>query len=114
MNCRFRHASYRAVDAQFKYECRIIKSREGISLSADELIRVVGIVKYHLQKVWPFEAIWAAYGDSLPVSVRTMYAYAKRRILGLASIDLPKKVRYKPRRHVRDWRVVDRSVYSLG
>lgn len=114
MNCRFRHASYRAVDAQLKYECRLAESRKGISLSADELIRVISIVKSHLQKGWSFEAIWAAYGSSLPVSVRTMYSYAERGILGLANIDLPKKVRYKPRRRVRDWRVVDRSGRSYA
>lgn len=109
MNCRFRHASYRAVEAQLAYECRLTESREGISLSADELVRVVGIVKSHLQKGWSFEAIWAACGSSLPISVRTMYAYAERGILGLANIDLPKKVKYKPRRRVRGWRVADRS-----
>lgn len=114
MNCRFRHASYRAVEAQLRYECRLAESREGISLSADELVRVVRIVKSHLQKGWSFEAIWASYGAALPVSIRTMYTYAERGILGLANIDLPKKVRYKPRRKVRDWRVADRSGRSYS
>lgn len=109
VNCRFRHAAYRAVEAQLSYECRLTESREGISLSADELARTVRLAKSHLQKGWSFEAIWAAYGSVLPVSVRTMYAYAERGILGLANIDLPKKVRYKPRRRVREWRVADRS-----
>lgn len=38
-----------------------------------------------------------------------MYAYIECGILGLASIDLPKTVIYKPRRKVRDWRIVDRN-----
>lgn len=114
INCRFRHASYHAVDAQLKYECRLTESREGISLSAEELRDVVKLVKYHLQKGWSFEAIWAAYRSLLPISIRTMYSYAERGILGLANIDLPKKVKYKPRRRVRDWRIVDRSGRSYS
>lgn len=114
MNCRFRHANYRAVEAQLAYECRLTESREGISLSIDELVWVVKIVKSHLQKGWSFEAIWAAYGNSLPISVRTMYAYAERGILGLANIDLPKKVKYKPRKKTRNWRIVDRSGRSYS
>lgn len=113
-NCRFRHARYRAVEAQLAYEARLVESREGISIPAYELERCVRIVKGHLQKGWSFEAIWAAYGDFLPVSVRTMYNYAERGILGLANIDLPKKVRYKPRRRVRDWRIADRSGRSYS
>lgn len=108
-NCRFRHARYHAVEAQLKYECRLVESRQGISLTADELCQAVRIVKAHLQKGWSFEAIWAAYGSFLPVSVRTMHSYAERGILGLANIDLPKKVRCKPRRRVRDWRIPDRA-----
>lgn len=108
MNCRFRHANYHAVEAQLKYECRLTESREGISLSADELMRTVKIVKSYLQRGWSFEAIWAACGSFLPISIRTMYSYAERGILGLANIDLPKKVKYKPRHRVRDWRIVDR------
>lgn len=114
MNCRFRHASYHAVEAQLAYECRLTESREGISLDADELCRIVRLVKAHLQKGWSFEAIWAAYGHSMPVSIRTMHAYAERGILGLANIDLPKKVKYKPRRRVREWRIVDRDGRSYS
>lgn len=114
MNCRSRHAGYHAIKAQLAYECRLTESREGIALTADELAHVVRLVKAHLQKGWSFEAIWAAFGDALPVSVRTMYAYAERGILGLANIDLPKKVRYKPRRRVRAWRVLDRSGRSYS
>jgi IS30 family transposase len=114
MNCRFRHANYHAVEAQVKYARRLTESREGISLSEDELIRIVKIVKSHLQKGWSFEAIWAAYGSSFPITVRTMYTYAEKGILGLANIDLPKKVKYKPRRKVRNWRIIDRSGRSYS
>lgn len=114
MNCRLRHACYRAVEAQLAYECRLVESREGISIPAYELKRCVRIVKSHLQKGWSFEAIWAAYGDFLPVSIRTMYNYAERGVLGLANIDLPKKVKYKPRKKVRDWRVADKSGRSYS
>lgn len=113
-NCSYRRASYRAVDAQLKYECRLVETREGISLSSTELVRVTKIVKSHLQRGWSFEAIWAAYGNVLPVSIRTMYSYAERGILGIANIDLPKKVKYKPRRRVRDYRIIDRDGRSYS
>ena len=56
MSCHFRHAEYRAVEAQLRYEYRLTESREGRSLDAGELVHPVGIVRSHLQKGWSFEA----------------------------------------------------------
>lgn len=108
-NCGFRHADYVAVEAQLAHQKRLSASREGISLRPEQLESLVCTVRRYLRRGWSIEAIWAVCGESLPVSQRTMYSYIEDGLLGLANIDLPKKVRYRPRRKVADYRVVERS-----
>ena len=48
------------------------------------------------------EAIWCVHKDEFPVCVRTFYNYMGRGIVGLASMELPRKVRYAPRKKRRE------------
>lgn len=59
---------------------------------------MVSKVKVLLSKGQSLEAIWATHADEFPVGVRTFYNYVERGFMGLSNMDLPKKVRYKPRR----------------
>lgn len=106
-NCGFRQALYSAADAQLSYQARLAASREGVRLRPEELESLVHIVRRYLRRGWSLEAIWAVMGDLMPVSERTMYSYIEAGLMGLANIDLPKKVRYKPRGRVRECRVPD-------
>lgn len=97
-NCAYRHADYRAVHAQTLYETRLVESREGISLSPSELQSTIKCVRGLLAKGQSFEAICSSGDPCIKVSARTLYRYADAGILGLANIELPRKVRYKPRK----------------
>lgn len=108
-NCGYRQADYFAVDAQLSYEMRLVSSREGIKLRPEQLESVVATVRRCLRRGWSIEAIWSVYGASMPICERTMYSYIERGAMGLANIDLPKKVRYKPRKAISGARPVDRD-----
>lgn len=112
--CGMRHATYIAADAQLSYETRLVSSREGVSLTPEQLESVVTTVRRCLRQGWSIEAIWAVYGPRMPICERTMYNYIESGIMGLANIELPKKVKYKPRRKVADYRKVDRDGRSYS
>lgn len=113
-NCGFSQADYVAVDAQLSYEARLVGSREGISLSPEQLESVVATVRRYLRRGWSIESIWAVMGDVLPVCERTMCSYIEAGLMGLANIDLPKKVRCKPRKPISGCRPVDRDGRSYS
>ena len=113
-NCGFTHARYSAVEAQLSYSKRLVESREGVKLTPAQLESLVRFVKARLRQGWSIAAIWAVDGDRLPVCERTMYDYIEAGLMGLANIDLPKKVRYKPRKPVSGARPVDRDGRSYS
>lgn len=112
--CGFRQADYIATEAQLSYEMRLVSAREGISLRPEQLESVVATVRRCLRRGWSIEAIWAVYGGSMPICERTMYSYIESGVMGLANIDLPKKVKYKPRKAVSGYSVPDRDGRSYS
>lgn len=109
-NCGFRHADYYAVRAQTSYEERLVQTREGICLAPYELEQTVKAVRALLARGQSFEAICSQDSPQIKVSARTLYRYAQAGIFGIANIDLPKKVRYKPRKKtLRVDRPIDRE-----
>lgn len=96
--CGYEKARYLASRAQAAHDERLRLAHLGISCEPGELDRMVGLVKKLLAQGQSLEAIWAVHGDEFPVCVRTFYNYMERGVMGLANIDLPKKVKYAPRR----------------
>ena len=47
------------------------------------------------------EAVWLGLGDRLPVGVRTFYSWMESGVVDVPAIDLPRKVRCRPRRKRR-------------
>ena len=97
-NCTYRRSEYRAIYAQEAYEKRLVSTREGISVTPEELSSMVRTVKRLLCQGQSLEAIWTTHKGHFPVGVRTFYNYVGSGIFGIANIELPKKVRYKPRK----------------
>ncbi len=57
--------------------------------------------------------IFAEHGEAIPCSKRTLYYYINSRILSVRNIDLPRKVKYKPRKQLDDSQRLSKE-YSLG
>lgn len=96
--CGYDRARYVASKAQTLRDARLTEAHSGISCCAEELAPMVETVKRLLGQGQSIEAIWVTHGDGFPVSSRTFYNYVERGVMGLANMQLPKKVKYAPRR----------------
>ena len=101
-NCALPKYSYRAAAADATSRTRLSSSRAGIDISPEDLGRMVATVKRLLSQGQSPEAIWAAHAEELPVGIRTFYSYVDLGVMGLSNMDLPRKVRYKQRKHADD------------
>lgn len=96
--CTREKARYTASKAQDRHDERLRCAHAGITVEPHELRMMVDKVKKLLGQGQSLEAIWAVHGDEFPVCVRTFYNYIEQGVMGLANIELPKKVKYAPRR----------------
>lgn len=96
--CTYPKCSYVASDADSNYRVRLTKSREGIDLTPEELDGLKAIIVPLVRQGQSFEAIWATHAKELPIGVRTAYNYQEAGLLGMADLDLPRKVRMKKRK----------------
>lgn len=96
--CTHAKARYVASKAQAMHDERMRLAHTGIATAPHELEAMVATVKKLLSQGHSLEAIWCVHGDEFPVCVRTLYNYMDAGVMGLANIDLPKKMRYAPRK----------------
>ena len=98
--CHFPKYRYDAADADALYRNGLSESRTGICADAEGLEAMNGIVVPLVKQGQSLEAIWATHAEELPVTVRTAYNYQEKGVLGVAALDMPRKVRLLPKRHV--------------
>ncbi len=96
--CSFPKCSYRASEAQAAYEATLSRSRSGVCATEAELAAANALVVPLARQGWSFEAIWLVHGAELPFGLRTAYRYQEKGLLGVAAIEMPRKVRHLPRR----------------
>lgn len=96
--CELGKTHYFAREAQRAHEMRASSTHAGITCKPDDLKAMVDKVRHLLEQGHSLEAIWAVHGKELPVSVRTFYSYMDKGVMGLANMELPKKIRYKHRK----------------
>ena len=106
--CGYPKCSYRAEEANEAYRKRLVESRLGINCTEEELEKMQELIGPLVKQGQSFEAIWASHGSELAVGLRTAYNYQAAGILDIASIDLPRKVRLRPRKKVKACRGRDR------
>lgn len=86
----------RVADEEARWDLSV--SRSGIDCSEEELRAMCEIVKPLLRKGQSLQHIWQKHYLEMPVSYRTFYRYVNLGILDVINLDLPKKVKYRPRR----------------
>lgn len=99
--CPIKHRLYQASFAQKQYERTLVKSREGINLTPEELDELNELISPLIMKGQPLSHIFAVHADEIPVCRRTLYNYLDQRVFQARNIDLPRRVRYKKRRQSR-------------
>ena len=96
--CTSEKARYVASKAQEAHDARLSAAHAGIACEPDELKDMVDAVKKLLSQGQSLQAIWIAHKGEFPVCERTFYNYMDKGVMGLANIELPKKVKYAPRK----------------
>jgi len=96
--CKLNRFLYKAKVAQDKYSQALSESRKGINLCEYELFEIDEMVSPLIQKGQSIAHIYSTHKDDLPISSRTLYNYVDNCLITARNLDLPRKVRYKPRR----------------
>lgn len=99
MGCRKTRYYYYAKDAQGKYEKLRSDSRKGIDMTSPEFNHLNKIVSDEIRKGHSFAMIIRNHKDEFSVGSRTLYNYVEKGYLDIINLDLPRKVRYKKRKH---------------
>ena len=97
--CRKTRYYYYAEDAQGKYERLRSESRKGIDMTSTEFKHLNDIVSNEIRNGHSFAMIIRNHKDEFPIGKRTLYNYVENGYLDIINLDLPRKVRYKKRKH---------------
>lgn len=101
--CMQAHIFYNAKKAQEHYEKNLITARQGLDITKEEINiinkNIVPLVKYKKQSI---NQIYINHPDILYFSKVTFYKYVNENIINLNNFDLPKKIRYKKRKHKKN------------
>ena len=100
--CSYPRMRYSAQAAQNSYEARLVSAREGVAITPEQMAQMMLTVDKLVKQGWSIEAIYAEHGGEMPVGIRTCYTYIDKGFAGVSNIELPRKVRYKPRKKSKE------------
>lgn len=86
------------MDAQKEYELTRSESRSGYAISETELKHLDSVLSPLLLKGQSVHHISQTHADSIMCSEKTLYTYIHNNLLSARNIELPRKVRLRPRR----------------
>ncbi len=95
-NCRYPRRLYIATKAQSEYRILLSESREGIPLNRESFYETEKIISNAVRKGQ--HVYHAINANHLPVSVATVYRHISKGYYSISPIDLPRAVKFKPRR----------------
>lgn len=96
--CPVEKKFYKASFAQDRYRLLLSDTRRGISFSEEELASIDSLVSPLIRQGQSPHHVCVTNSDIIPVSERTIYRLIDSRCISAMNIDLPRKVRFKPRR----------------
>lgn len=97
-SCRLEKHYYRASIAHSSYRTILSTSREGINFSLEDLEQLDALVTPLIHKGQSIAQIYAKHQNDISCTSRTLYNYVDSRILTARNIDMPRIVKYKPRK----------------
>jgi len=107
--CHKVHFFYRANAAHDAYISQLRNSREGICLSHQQLYELDCLITPLLKQGQSIAHIYSSHSDEIPCSMKTIYNYIDQGIFTARNIDLPKKVKYRPRKKRKSESTIDYS-----
>lgn len=113
VTCKLLKYKYRAKDAQKNYEKKLVASREGIDLTRLELKTLDELVTPLILKGQSLKHIHVNHEHEMELSLRTLYNYVDMNLFKARNIDLPRKVKYKPRKNKKP-KSIRNSTYNVN
>lgn len=103
--CTLRKQVYQADEADKEYREILSESRTGISYTEEELRHLDSIVSPLILRGQSINHICANNRDSIMVSESTLYRLVQYNLFQAGNIDLPRKVKYSPRKKKKNFKV---------
>jgi transposase, IS30 family len=100
---------YAAKDAQEEYEYVYSESRTGIAITESELSHLDRIITPLIKNGQSIHHICVNNADKIMYSEKTLYNYVDSGLITACNMDLPRKVKYRPRKKVGLIHKVDRK-----
>lgn len=95
-SCPYRRQLYTAKKAQEEYEAVLVESRTGIPLNKESFYETERIISEAVRRGQHIYHIICS--NNLPVSSATVYRHIKKRYYSITPLDLPRAVKFKPRK----------------
>ena len=95
-SCPYRRQLYTAKKAQEEYEAMLVESRTGIPLNKESFYETERIISEAVRRGQHIYHIIRS--NNLPVSSATVYRHIKKRYYSITPLDLPRAVKFKPRK----------------
>ena len=95
-NCRYPRRKYIAKEAQAEYETVLVESREGIPLNKEEFYETERTISSAVKSGQHIYHAIKAY--NLPISKSSVYRHIEKGYYTISKIDLPRAVKFKPRK----------------
>lgn len=96
-HCTLMKNIYNAEQAHVSYSERISESRTGILADEGEISRINAVITPLVRKGQSIHQIYVNHVDELMCSEKTLYNYIDACLFDVRNIDLPRKVKYRPR-----------------
>ena len=96
--CPLRKKLYISKNAQEEYEYIRSEARSGIAITESELSHLDQILTPLIKKGQSLHHICVNNADSIMYSEKTLYNYIDSGLIAACNIDLPRKVKYRPRK----------------
>ncbi|SUY47125.1 putative transposase for insertion sequence element [Clostridium putrefaciens] len=96
--CMAEKSYYKAKVADSKYRDLLTSSREGLNITSEDLKKIDDIISPLISKGQSLSHILTHHKNEINCCERTLYYYFDKNAFTARSIDLPRKVKYKPRK----------------
>jgi len=95
--CTLLKRIYDPADAHERAHHAVSEARTGIMSNEDDIARINGIISPLVKNGQSLHQIYLAHVDELMCSEKTLYNYVDAQLFDIRNIDLPRKVKYRPR-----------------
>ena len=95
--CTLLKRIYDPADAHEMAHKTISESRTGILSNEDDIARINGIISPLVRNGQSLHQVYLDHVDDLMCSEKTLYNYVDAQLFDIRNIDLPRKVKYRPR-----------------